>query len=49
MYKLSGEAADFAEHIKEQLTASDQVEAVICPPAFYLNDLQQRFETTALK
>ncbi|ARK24135.1 triose-phosphate isomerase [Sporosarcina sp. P37] len=49
MFKLSGEAADFAEHIKEKLTASDQVEAVICPPALYINDLLQRFETTGIK
>ncbi|PID02996.1 triose-phosphate isomerase [Sporosarcina sp. P2] len=49
MFKLSREAAEFAEHIKEQLTASDQVEAVICPPALYLNNLLQRFETTAIK
>ncbi|PIC73314.1 triose-phosphate isomerase [Sporosarcina sp. P26b] len=49
MFKLSNEAADFAEQIKEQLKPSDHVEAVICPPALYLNDLLQRFETTAIK
>ncbi|MDV6378430.1 triose-phosphate isomerase [Sporosarcina sp. GW1-11] len=49
MYKLPNEAADFAEQIKERLTASDQVEAVICPPALYIGDLLQRFETSAVK
>ncbi|WP_342536178.1 triose-phosphate isomerase [Sporosarcina sp. FSL K6-3508] len=49
MYKLSNQAADFAEQIKERITTSDKVEAVICPPALYVTDLLQRFETSAVK
>lgn len=49
MYKTSKEAADFADAIKDRIKVSDHVEAVICPPAIYLGDLMQRFETSAVK
>ncbi len=49
MYKLTDQAADFAEQIKGRITGSDQVEAVICPPALYIADLLKRFETSAVK
>lgn len=49
MYKLANEAADFADQVKDRLTASDRVEAVICPPALYIGDLLQRLETSAVK
>lgn len=49
MHKLPGEAADFAEQVKDRVEASEQVEAVICPPALYIKDLLHILETSAVK
>lgn len=49
MYKRFDEAADFANETAEKLTVSDNVEAVICPPSLYINDLLKSFESTAVK
>lgn len=49
MYKRFDEAAEFANETAEKLTVSDNVEAVVCPPSLYINDLLKRFENTAVK
>lgn len=49
MYKRFDESAEFANETAEKLIVSDNVEAVVCPPALYINDLLKRFENTAVK
>ena len=41
MYKTIEEAKNFAEEVKGKAPVSDNVEAVICPPAPYLSELAQ--------
>jgi triosephosphate isomerase (TIM) len=41
MYKTFEEAKSFAEEVKEKALVSENVEAVICPPALYLSELAQ--------
>ena len=48
MYKTVEEAKGFAEEVKGKVSVSDQVEAVICPPALYLSELVQITEGSAV-
>lgn len=41
MYKTAEEAKSFAEEVKGKAISSENVEAVICPPAPYLSELAQ--------
>lgn len=48
MYKTVEEVQTFANEVKGQVVASEQVDVVICPPALYLADLAKTTEGTAI-
>ncbi len=48
MYKTAEEARSFAEAVKGKVSASERVEAVICPPALYLSELVQTMKEDAI-
>lgn len=48
MYKTAAEAKSFAEEVKGKVPVSDNVEAVICPPALYLSELVQLTKDSAV-
>lgn len=45
MFKTAGEAAEFAQQVKDKLPTSDRVDAVICPPSLFIADLLRQLET----
>ncbi len=48
MYKTVEEAKSFVEEVMGKVPVSDNVEAVICPPALYLSELAQLTKGSAL-
>lgn len=49
MYKTASEASDFAEKVKGALPSSEKVDAVICAPAVFLQNLVESALNTGLK
>lgn len=48
MYKSAREAKSFTEEVKGKVPVSNQLEAVICPPALYLSELVQLTENSPI-
>ena len=49
MYKTVEEAKSFVEEVQGKIPVSDNVEAVICPPALYLSELVQLTKESATR
>ena len=48
MYKTAEEARTFAEEVIGKVPVSNNLEAVICPPALYLSELVQLTKGSSL-